>query len=452
MELGKYPFIEVRRDEREWWLRGKGGEPIFFFPFLSFAQVGILRDGSNRRGTGRSMGRSMGRGMEYGDPDHDDSSIPWSSSLHDVQVVKDMIFSSYWSLLLFSLPIGFLAGHFHWGPVSVFFFNFLAIIPLALLLGDVTEDLALRFGDVAGGLLNATFGNVVEMIISIAALRKGLYTVVSMSLLGSVFSNQLLVTGTCFLLGGLKYKIQSFSIAANKAYCSLLMIATICLCTPSMYSITVDSPTEAEEVLLLSRLTAIVMIGIYAAYLYFSLISHFDLFDATGAGGDNDDEEEEEETPQLSTPAALGLLGAISIIIAISSEYLTGSITDVSKSSGLSEHFIGVILLPIIGNACEHVTAVMVAMRNKMDLAMAVALGSSIQISIFALPFAVIAGWVLGEDFTLIFEPVTCLMFTLSVILTNVLTPDGQSTWLMGILLLCCYILFGFTYYVGNFT
>ncbi|CAG9461919.1 unnamed protein product [Pedinophyceae sp. YPF-701] len=380
------------------------------------------------------------RAPDVGVSDH---AAPDEPKPTDFQSIRDMILSSYWNILLLALPLAMLSGFQRWGAVWVFPLNFLVIIPLALLLGDLTEDLALRFGDIAGGLLNATFGNIVEMILSLAALQRGLFTVVAMSLLGSVFSNQLLVTGTCFLLGGLRYSTQNFSVAANKAYGSLLMISTICLSIPSIYAITIDSRDEARQVLVMSRITAIIMVLIYAAYLYFSLVSHAYLFES--------DEDEDAEEPTLSVSASLMLLTGITVIVSVCSEFLTGSIEEVSARSGLSQHFIGVILLPIIGNACEHLTAVLVALRNKMDLAMSVALGSSIQISCFALPFAVLAGWVIGQPFDLTFDPVSVLMFTLSVVLTNILTPDGQSQWLMGLVLLCCYVLIGCTYLIGTF-
>jgi len=379
---------------------------------------------------------------------------PFIPNTRDLAKIWSMVSGTRWSLLLFLLPVAVASHNLEWGASWDFLLNFLVIIPLALLLGDVTEDLACRFGDVAGGLLNATFGNVVEIILSIQALRRGLYTVVSMTLIGSVLSNLLLVAGTCFFVGGLKYKVQTFSSNAVKAYASMLFLATIGVCIPSVYKahlkwLTTDVDVS-QEVLDISRVAAVILLLMYVAYLVFSLYTHHDLF-----AGDDDDEEE--EVPELSVTGAMTMLTAITAMITLSSNYLTSSIEAVSESSGLNQQFIGVVLLPVIGNACEHLTAVMVAMKNKMDLSMSVALGSSIQIAIFAIPLAVIAGWVMGPGegaataYAMELDPLSTLMFFLSVMLGIVVISDGRSQWLIGLLLLGTYVLIGATYLIGEF-
>jgi Ca2+:H+ antiporter len=269
-------------------------------------------------------------------------------------------------------------------------------------------------GDTIGGLINATFGNVVEMILTVSALRRGLYQVVSFSLVGSILSNMLMVLGFCYLVGGLIYAEQRFSTLANKAFCSLLFMACIALLVPTSVSIFYDDRVmPPSSVLALSRATAVVMLCIYGAYLYFTLGTHSAMVvedarvsalatrasstaAAIGGGarsGGAEEEEGEEEVPQVSLLGATLSLSLLTAVIAVASEALTGSIETVTARTGISTAFISVIILPIAGNAAEHLTAVVVAAKGKMDLAQSIALGSSLQISMLALPFAVLAAW-----------------------------------------------------------
>ena len=266
------------------------------------------------------------------------------------------------------------------------------------------------------------------MILTISALRRGLYQVVSFSLVGSILSNMLMVLGFCYLVGGVIYAEQRFSTLANKAFCSLLFMACIALLIPTSVSIFYDGRTlPADSVLALSRATAVVMLLLYFAYLYFTLGTHSAMVEedarvsalatrastmafgaGAGAGGsggaangragcaadaDEEEEEEEEEVPTVSLLGAMLSLTALTVVISIASEALTGSIETVAKRTGISTAFISVIILPIAGNAAEHLTAVVVAAKGKMDLAQSIALGSSLQISMLALPFAVLAAW-----------------------------------------------------------
>lgn len=357
----------------------------------------------------------------------------------DVEAFYYMLTSSFMNILLVFLPLGFASQYLAWGSTYIFTFNFIALIPLALLLGEVTEDLAMRFGETVGGLLNATFGNVVEMILSLAALEKGLNDVVAMSLLGSILSNMLLVLGCCFFFGGLKYKMQTFNETATKASTALLFLMCIAIALPTTADHFSNSDPAKEEVEMqnISRATAIMLASMYGCYLYFQLRTHKHLYES---------EEEEEEEAQLSFPAAMLGLAVITVVVAFCSEFLTASIQDLSKSSGLSRSFIGIILLPIAGNACEHITAVMVAVKDKMDLAIAVAIGSSIQIAIFVVPFVVLVGWAIGHNFTLDFDPFAAIVVTLSVIIANFCSSEGRSNWLTGLLLLVTYLLIATTY------
>eukprot|EP00198_Chlamydomonas_reinhardtii_P007601 XP_001696938.1 CAX family of cation antiporters, membrane protein [Chlamydomonas reinhardtii] len=352
---------------------------------------------------------------------------------------QEIVFSSYINLMLLCAPLGWASAYFKWGAVATFSLNFLALIPLALILGDITEDLAVRFGDVVGGLINATFGNVVEVMVSLFALFKNLFTVVAASLLGSILSNLLLVMGCSFLLGGMYHSVQTFNAMSNRACSSLLMLACIGISIPSAASmlLVTDPALRADWILDVSRGTAVIMLICYACYLTFQLKTHSELFK-----GDDDD-----AVPMMTVGTSIGALTVITAIVAVCSEFLTDSIEEVSAHTGISETFIGLILLPIAGNACEHLTACIVAMRNKMDLSMGVAVGSSIQIALFAIPFAVVVGWATGHDFSLDFSPFSAMVLAVCVIHANFVTADATSHWLLGVQLIALYCVIAVAYF-----
>lgn len=375
----------------------------------------------------------------------------WFAFKGDAVAIYGLVMSSWMNVLLVLAPLGILAHFLNWSPIAVFLLNFGALIPLALLLGEITEDLAVRFGSTIGGLLNATFGNVVELILSIAALTKGLYVVIAASLIGSILSNLLLVLGCCFLLGGAKHKHQTFNTMLNKACCSLLLLACIGLVIPTAAKrffpadgqdpgndiVPAANPQMTEHAVAnMSHATALILGFVYLCYLFFQLKTHADEL-AEGGG---------EEAPALSLFGALAMLTAITLVVATNSEFLTGAIEAVSKESGLNQTFLGLIILPIAGNACEHITAVFVAMKDKMDLAIGVALGSSIQIAIFVIPFMVIVAWILGLPFYLDFEPFATMVLTLAVIHAFFVSSDGNSNWLLGVLLVATYTLVALLY------
>eukprot|EP01023_Acetabularia_acetabulum_P031259 TRINITY_DN29392_c0_g1_i5.p1 TRINITY_DN29392_c0_g1~~TRINITY_DN29392_c0_g1_i5.p1 ORF type:complete len:548 (-),score=76.15 TRINITY_DN29392_c0_g1_i5:225-1868(-) len=409
----------------------------------------------------------------------------WCSPKSDLLAIADLFISSFLNILLVCIPLGIIADKLNWGPVCVFSLNFCGIIPLALMLGEVTEDLALRFGQVIGGLINATFGNVVELILSLVALQKGLFEVVQMSLLGSILSNMLLVLGCCFLFGGIYYHQQNFNQIANKVCNSLLFLSVIALVIPSALSFAQENSTTEQhrelEILYLSRGVAVLLAIIYICYLTFQLGTHNDLFSEeegdhkhksnnnnnnndSNQNVDNDQEnkklsdsfksskrteskEEAEDIPQFSLLAATFLLAAISVLVAVASEYLTDAINDLGTTSGVSQKFLSIIILPIAGNACEHLTAVIVAMKNKMDLSLGVAIGSSIQIAIFVIPVVVLVGWGTGKDMTLQFDTLGVISLTIAVIHANFITLDGVSNWLMGLELISTFLIIAFAFW-----
>ena len=390
---------------------------------------------------------------------------PGIFSLSDFREFKNILLSSWFNVLLVCIPFGILSHILAWGDVPTFFLCLTGIVPLAFMLGTLTEDVALRCGDQMGGLLNATFGNAVEMIIAIVFLWKGrthpeLNFVVTASLLGSILSNLLLVLGCCFLLGGWFHPLQKFSAAATKATNSLMFLACIAVVLPTLPKVIPEAfldkdadPHAMDAIALhMSHITALVLLLVYCAYLYFQLSSHAYLFSGECEGGDEEEQQGEpsvagdNEEPSLSLVGAISAMALITFVVAICSEFIGDSIEAVSERAHMSKAFIGVIVLPIASNACEHITAVLVAMRNKMDLALAVAVGSSIQIAIFVIPFIVVVAWCIGSSFDMTFDPFSCTVLTLSVILTTFVTSDGRSHWLTGVMLIVTYTLIGVAY------
>jgi Ca2+:H+ antiporter len=308
----------------------------------------------------------------------------------DALSLMDMIMSSKMNILLLAVPMGIAGGMLGWPPSVVFAANFAALLPLALILGELTEDLILRFGESIGGLLNATFGNVVEMILGLAALTHGLLDVVAASLVGSILSNLLLVLGCCFFFGGMKYKTQYFNNIGNKAATSLLFLACLSIVSPTAARHVYGAERITDATLaILSRSISLLLVSMYACYLYFQLKTHSESFSAddreledgvsrndsasaernadrrnSSLGGvralanepllGEDFEDDIEIEPVLSLAGALGGLTAVTLAVAACSEYLTGSIESVAESTGINKSFLGIILLPIAGNAAEH--------------------------------------------------------------------------------------------------
>jgi len=355
--------------------------------------------------------------------------------------------SNYVNVLLVFVPLGIIAGALGWNPTAVFILNFFAIIPLASLLSFATEELSVKLGQTLGGLLNATFGNAVELIVSVVALRSGQIRIVQASMLGSILSNLLLVLGTCFFAGGLKFHMQSFNETVASTMSSLMAVASASLVIPAtLYAVmeangNTNEDKSLENVLLLSHGTAIILLILYVTYLYFQLKSHAELFDEEQEG-------EAEEAQILSPWAAAVALVVITVAVAICAEYLVDSIDSIVESMHISKTFIGLILLPIVGNAAEHVTAVVVATKNKMNLAIGVAIGSSMQIALLVTPFLVILGWIIDQPMTLHFETFETVVFFLSVLVVNYLIQDGKSNYLEGAMLIGVYLIIALAFFV----
>lgn len=306
-------------------------------------------------------------------------------------------------------------------------------------MGNVTEDLALHTGEIIGGLLNATFGNLMEMIFSIQALKAGLINVVQGTLLGSILSNLLLVLGMSFFAGGLYHHVQKFNEKGATCSTSLLLLSSLAITIPSVSSVTTNNNTDV--LLKVSRITAVLIFITYCLFLLFQLYTHISLFQ---------DKEMTEETPQLSVITGSIFLILITFLVSVHSEYLINTVESVVRYYNISENFIGVILLPIVGNATEHLTAVTVAIKNKVDLTMGVAVGSSAQIALFVVPITVLFGWILNKPMTLAFSPLSSVILVISVIVTMAIVQDGESNWLEGVLLITAYLIVGVVFWFDS--
>lgn len=344
------------------------------------------------------------------------------------------------TFLIIFIPLGWASRMCNWGAGYVFALNFVGVVPLAWLIGKSTEDASASLGPTVGGLMNATFGNVVEMLLCVAGIRNNEIVVVQCTLLGSMLSNLLLVLGSSFLIGGYYFPIQRFSQQGAATQCSLMAMAVFAIGLPTLYANILTEKKEWGHMVAVSRWSSIFLLLVYIAYLYFQLVTHKALFE-------DEDEEGDEEPPDLSPCGAAALLLATTIITAITTEFLVGAIEGTVLSWGVSEAFIGIILLPIIGNAAEHWTALTVAARDKMDLALGVAAGSSCQMALLVTPFTVIAGWVLGRDMTLDFHAFQLAVLVLSVFLATTILSTGQSNWLEGLMLLVTYVILAMIYF-----
>ncbi|KAG2232472.1 calcium/proton exchanger [Thamnidium elegans] len=345
--------------------------------------------------------------------------------------------SSYINWLLVFVPFALLFSDA--SDSVVFSLNFIAIIPLAKLLGFATEEIALRCGSVIGSLLNATFGNAVELILALIALKQGMIRVVQASILGSILSNILLVLGCCFLFGGIGRSEQSFNATAAQTNTSLLALTTLSLLIPAAFSATAAGTKEVDNgIINLSHGTAIILLIVYGLYLVFQLKTHTALFE---------DEADEEEKPSTTVFVSVGSLLLIACFIALHAEHLVGAIDGVVDTWGLNQTFVGLIILPLVGNAAEHVSSVTFAMKNKMNLCIGIAISSSLQIGLLVCPILVLTGWFIDVQLTFFFEVFETVILFASVMIVNYLIADGKSNWLEGALLLAVYTIVAMAFF-----
>jgi len=347
--------------------------------------------------------------------------------------------------LLLALPIAIWASWSH-NQTMAFAFSMIAIMPLAFLMGKGTEEIALRTGEAIGGLLNATFGNAVELIIAGLAIYAAskdpeildtMVTVTQASLIGSILGNLLLVMGLAIFWGGINHKIQTFNNDAIQMNGSLLLLAIVAFIIPSAVHHSGGTDIDVE---VLSRYTAIVLLAIYGLALLFQLKTHADVF-ATEAGHGT------HENPVMSNRDAWTLLLIATCLVAWMAHILVHSLETAVDEWNMPELFIGVILLPFFGNAAEHFTAVIVAGKDKMDLSLAIAIGSSVQIALFAAPLMVLLAWSLGVPLTLEFGLLETAATFISVLVANSILADGKSNWLEGVMLIASYVILALAFF-----
>ncbi|KAM0786310.1 hypothetical protein ACM66B_001788 [Microbotryomycetes sp. NB124-2] len=461
----------------------------------------------------------------------------WRASL------KATVRYSWLNVLLIMVPVAWAMEFSGQSPTVTFATSAVAIVPCAALLSFATEELAMRVGDAFGGLLNASFGNAVELIIAILALVKGELKIVQSAMLGSILSNSLLVLGCCYLAGGIRFHEQGYGIRAAQTNINMLGLTVAAVVIPVGYHEFVDSSgtqsiqTTDSDVLNLSRGIAILLLVMYALYLLFQLWTHAYLYvpvengetraivlpaadggpqpptegrvfripswgssssgssrassvrepslhertshhDAEGedeprvystgvegttvvdlekaespttSSARKDKSHHDWNTPRTSVWFSLALLCVVTAITGVTAEALVGAIDGIASTGGVSKEFIGLVILPLVGNAAEHVTAVTVATKNKLDLSMSVAIGSSIQVSLFILPLLILIAWGIGQPLTLYFDPFPTLVLFLAVCSVNWATADGRTNWLEGVSLMMLYLLsaVSFWFYPG---
>lgn len=343
--------------------------------------------------------------------------------------------------LLVGVPLVILAKYGHWGALWVFAFAALGVIPLAEYIGEATEALSVHVGPRVSGLLNATLGNAAELIITTVAIREGLLELVKASITGSILGNLLLVMGTAFLLGGLKNGLQRFEQKNVARNAILLVLAVLALLIPSLLSHAIG-PNDSMRVESLSLGVAGVMILLYILALLYSFRS---------AGSPLSHEKTADDVvhePDWTVRTAVIVLALSTLGVVILSEYLVGAVEPVVARLGVSEFFLGVIFIPIIGNVAEHLVAVEMALVNKMELSVEIAIASSLQIALFVAPVLVIISLFMGNPLQLIFNQFELLALISGVLITALVSADGESNWLEGAELLAVYLILGLAFFL----
>lgn len=343
-----------------------------------------------------------------------------------------------WLLLL--VPVSIVAALLHATPLVVFVLSALAIIPLSSLLGRATEELAGHAGPTIGGLLNATLGNLAELIIATFALQAGLVELVKASITGSILGNLLLVLGAAQLAGGIKYRRQTFNPHLAGLHIALLVIAAVGLVVPALFHAAHPDPARVQTVRMSEFVAVLLIIG-YGLSLLYSMGTHRAIF---GPGGDV---AAGEEAPSWSLGRTLVVLVVVAAAIGYLSELLVGATEAAAHAMGLSEFFVGLVVVPIIGNAAEHSSAVLMAMKNRMDLAVGIAIGSSVQVALLVAPILVFVGVIVGAPMDLAFTTLEVASVVLAVWIASMIALDAASNWLEGALLLIVYAMLSVAFF-----
>jgi Ca2+:H+ antiporter len=341
----------------------------------------------------------------------------------------------YFTVLLVFVPLSIIGSFLGWDQRLVFFASALGIVPLAWVLGEATEELAAYTGPRVGGLLNATLGNAAELIITIFAIREGLLELVKASITGSILGNILLVLGLSVLLGGLRNKTQRFERSVAGLNATMMTLAIIALIIPSIFGHAIEVK-DHDAVEWLSLGVAVVMIAIYVLSLVYAFIS-----------SDSESMDRGHTVPTWSLRRAAVVLGASAVLVALLSEILVSAVEPVVESMGITEFFLGVIIIPLVGNVAEHLVAVQTAWKNHMDLTLAISFGSSMQIALFVAPLLVFISLAIGNPLTLIFNEFELLALGAAVGIAGLISLDGESNWLEGAQLLAVYLIVALAFF-----
>lgn len=343
------------------------------------------------------------------------------------------------NILLLAVPLALIAELVHWNPVWVFLIAAIALIPLAGLIGEATEALAMVTGPRMGGLLNATLGNAAELIITLVAIRAGYLELVKASITGSILGNLLLVMGFSMVVGGVKHGLQTFDRRQAGNHAILLTLVIIALVVPSLFSHSIGSELSVQVEALSLGVAAIMMI-LYGLGVFYSL--------QTAKGPMTYHDGGKRPAPEMNLATAVILLTVATIGVVVMSELLVGAVENVTENLGLSEFFLGIILIPIIGNVAEHLVAVQVAGRNQMELSLEIAVSSSLQIALFVAPLLVFVSLLLGHPLTLVFNQFELLALGAAVVIAALVAADGESNWLEGAALLAVYLILGVGFFL----
>jgi Ca2+:H+ antiporter len=338
-----------------------------------------------------------------------------------------------WLLVL--VPVAVVLELAHAEPIAVFAVSALAILPLAGMIGHATEDLAARIGPQKGGLLNATFGNVTELIIAFFLILEGQLEVVKASITGSIIGNVLLVLGAAFLVGGWKRPEQVFNRTSAGLHSSSLVIGVVALLMPALFALTPEATNFRTEAVSVG--VSVILLLTYAAMLFFSLKTHRSFFRSDFDHG----------TPKWSVKRAVGLLAGSTVLVALMSEFLVGALEPTVEELGLSKLFVGLIIVPIVGNAAEHSSAIFLAAKDKMDISIEIAIGSSTQIALFVAPMLVFMSLLVGHPMNFIFTGFEIAAVGFSSAILGFIALDGRSNWLEGVQLLAAYLIMAISFF-----
>jgi len=387
--------------------------------------------------------------VEHGDEDDEDEEFPavladgWGPYLSST--LKELAFGGALNPLLLCTPVAFVSYYAGWNEAATFILSLLALCPFAERIAFVTEDFSKYTNDTVGGLINASMGNITELVVSIFALKKGLLRVVQVSMLGSVLSNLLLVLGSAFLAGGVRHKEQKFHSTAAVTNSSMLIMLMFALFFPALHGVSTgqyssdgDQPTIDD--LPLSRYISVLLLILYCLSIVFQLKTHTYMFEGQ--------EDDDDEPPKLGFWGGIFWMCVTTFFITFLSAFIVNTIEQAAENLGCPMLWITAVPLPIVGNAAEHAAAVIFGYKNKMDISIGIAVGSAVQISIFVIPLCVIMGWWMDQPMSLnfhVFETISCLM---TVIMVSIMIQDGNSTWLKGAMLVFCYFILAGAFWV----